>query len=332
MTHTVRQDLQDDPIHVQAAEWLTRLQDPYLSLEEALEWQRWVGSDPRHQQAFARMEAVWEQPWELMRESKPSRRRASTARLAVAASVVLIAATALIGSIAWLFRGAAGIDTVQTAVGENKTLVLADGSRVILGGGTELTAAFDAHTRSLELKRGEAYFKVAKEPHRPFSVHAGEAIVTAVGTEFNVRRGSDRVVVAVVEGRVVVEPTPLPKPIAWLSKSAPNRQPAPLSAGEETIVQEDGIAATSRMTDLAAATGWQTGQLAFRQEPLKYVLEDVNRYAPKPIVLGDESLGDMRVTGTLIGGSVAGWVQGLESAFDLNAREENGRIVLERNQ
>lgn len=332
MTHTARHDLQDDPIHVQAAEWLARLHDPHLSLEETLEWQRWVGSDPRHRQAFARMEAVWEQPWELIRESKPSRRRESTPRLALAASAVLIVAVALIGSIAWLSRGAAGIDTVQTAVGENKTLVLADGSRVTLGGGTELTAAFDAHTRRVELKRGEAYFNVAKEPHRPFSVHAGEAIVTAVGTEFNVRRGSDRVVVAVVEGRVVVEPTPLPKPIAWLSKSVANRKPAPLSAGEESIVKDDGIAAISRMTDLAAATGWQSGQLAFRQEPLKYVLEDVNRYAPKPIELGDESLGDIRVTGTLIGGSITGWVQGLESAFDLTAREENGRIVLERSR
>src|SRR5687767_1874105 len=109
MKHTVgHEHLQDDPIHVQAAQWLTRLQDPNVSLEEALEWQRWVSSDPLHQQAFARVEAVWEQPWELLRESKAPHRRTSAARIAVAASALLIVTGALIGTIAALSRGASG--------------------------------------------------------------------------------------------------------------------------------------------------------------------------------------------------------------------------------
>ena len=323
MTH-----VQHDPIHQLATEWLIRLQDPDLSLEESLEWQRWVSADPRHQEAFSRVEAVWAQPWELMRQPKRSQPWMQVPRFAVAASLVVLAAAAIAFGV--LLEPRARVDTVRTAVGENKTLTFADGSRATLGGDTELEAAFDAHTRRLELTRGEAYFEVAKDAQRPFIVHAGEATVTAVGTGFNVRRASDRVVVAVVEGRVIVEPSPSPKLIAWLSKPAPKRQSTPLAEGGEAVVKADGIAATSRMADVTMATAWQSGRLSFRQEPLRYVLEDVNRYTPKPIVIRDESIGDIRITGTVIADSVAGWVDGLESAFGLSAKEEDGRIVLEK--
>jgi ferric-dicitrate binding protein FerR (iron transport regulator) len=58
------------------------------------------------------------------------------------------------------------------------------------------------------------------------------------------------------------------------------------------------------------------------------VLEDVNRYAPKPIVLQGDALGALVITGTVERANIAGWVGSLERAFDLQATEEADRIVI----
>ena len=47
-----------DTIHLTAADWVARLREPEVSLEETLAWQEWMTKDPRHAQAFERMEEV----------------------------------------------------------------------------------------------------------------------------------------------------------------------------------------------------------------------------------------------------------------------------------
>lgn len=105
----------------------------------------------------------------------------------------------------WVLWGAQPAVTVlQTPAGQNQAFILADGSRLNLGASTRLEIKLEARARDINLVRGEAFFPVAKDRDRPFTVHAGDATVTAVGTEFSVNRGADQVVVAVIEGRVLV--------------------------------------------------------------------------------------------------------------------------------
>jgi transmembrane sensor len=312
-------DAERDTLDEAAAEWLVRLQDRNVSLEDTLEWQRWVGANERHATAFARIESVWDEPWEILQKPNSAIRTSPRGRgavWAVAAAVALVAVAS-----GWMLWQNISADGIQTDVGQTRSVQLADGSRITLGGGTQLRVSFDSKTRRLDLTRGEAFFVVAKDPMRPFSVHAGNATVTAIGTEFNVRRSADRVVVAVVEGRVSIEPTSL--------LTAADK-PVPLAAGQQTVVDGRGVKPVETLADTAAATAWQSGQLVFRREPLRYVLEDVNRYSNKPIVLGDGSLGEMRITGTVVGGSVEGWIASLENAFPLRAVEQPQQIVLER--
>jgi transmembrane sensor len=303
---------QHDAVEKAAAEWLTRLQDRDVSLEDTLQWQRWIGADASHATAFERIEAVWEQPWELLRDSAMDRHRLRSLRWAIAAAV-----SALAIALSWALWSNASVESLQTRIGETRSLQLADGSRVILGGRTQIRVSLGSHSRQIDLLRGEAFFAVAKDPARPFEVHAGNATVTAVGTEFNVRRGSDRVLVAVIEGRVVVAPEQ-------------NQNKVPLEAGQQTVVDRKGIESSQKLVDTAAATAWQSGRLVFRREPLRYVIEDVNRYASRPIVLEDARNGDIRITGTVLTGSVDGWVKSLENAFALTAVEQPDKIVLKR--
>jgi transmembrane sensor len=361
-------DVEQDAIHQTAAEWLLRLQDPNLSLEDALAWQRWVGADARHATAFARIEGTYRQlgdmratasdpplagmtrereatsaeydgsipvtQWLAAKEKVHPSRLVPRWRFAAIAAAVVCLAVAL----AWAISGGAHtIGVVQrhsapviarTAIGENRSSSLPDGSMITLGGGTEVRVDFDAKARRVELVRGEAFFVVAKDSLRPFTVRAADTTVTAIGTQFNVRRRTDSVKVAVLEGRVRVAPAPSFVPAAWLREFRPALAPVQLDAGQQTLAGSAAIEAATPLPDPSAAMGWQTGQLEFDRELLRDVLEDVNRYSSKRIVLGDDDLGDLRITGTVLGSDVRGWVSSLERVFAVEALEEPDRIVI----
>lgn len=353
-------DPERDSVHEAAADWFVRLQDPGLSLDDTLGWQSWMSADEHHAQAFHRIEEAWNRFRGLPRpplgdtetlaadrydgsmpvsgwlagsqKAATPRRLPSLRRFALAATIATIALGA---TLALHFnRSTTGEPVtrtvIETDIGESRRVRLADGSTVALGGHTRLEVSMSARERQLALGRGEAFFDVARDTARPFSVRAGSATVTALGTQFNVRRADDRVTVAVIEGRVLVEPRlPLLQQLPLLRETASKRrQPHRLEAGDQSMLDDGGLESSVQLADSSAATAWQSGRLTFEREPLRYALESVNRYSRKPIVLGDEHLGDLRITGTARSDNIAGWVSSLESAFGLAAIEEPEHIVL----
>lgn len=334
-------EIENDPVHLAAADWFVRLQSTEVSLEETLAWQAWIHENPSNAEAFARIEEISHAlcdvpvpaavPAALLARDrydasvpigawKPRRApRWPWAALGVAASFGLVALLAF-------WKAPAAVNVFETAIGENRSVALADGSVVSLGGDTRIEVALSDNVRAIELSRGEALFKVAKDSARPFKVRAGDATIIAVGTEFNVERDSDRAVVSVTEGRVVVDPVAGLLPVSLLQEFKPKLRSVRVSAGQQTTAGSAGIEEPTKMED--PATGWQIGHLAFHLQPLRYVLEDVNRYADKPIVLETESMGSLVITGTVERENIGGWVKSLEHAFDLQATEEAGQIVL----
>jgi len=334
-------DIERDPVHQAAAEWFVRLQDAQVSMDEVVAWQNWVSESPRHADAFARIEETSQALRSLTSlTAVPARHLAADgydgsvplrdyAKLRARRRPWLALAAAIAGvAIAAVFWNNSSPSVYTTAVGENRRVALADGSTIALGGDTRVEVALSRKVRSIELARGEALFKVAKDPDRPFEVRAGAATVIAVGTEFNVQRGSDRAIVLVTEGRVLVEPVSHFLPLSVLLEFKPKLRPVHLDAGQQTMAGIAGIEEPTRVEDPTAATAWQTGRLAFHLQPLRYVLEDVNRYAPKRIVLGDDALGSLVITGTVQRENIGGWIDSLERAFELQAIEESDRIVI----
>ena len=337
-----KDDIEHDPVHQAAADWLLRLQSKDLSVEETLQWQAWLAETPENAHAFARLEevalALRAMPAICMpsaedlardrydasvplREWHPQRSRWPWITAALAALVAGVAFTLLFG------RNSTP-DDFSTAVGETLRVTLSEGSTIALGGDTRVEVDLSQTGRNLELDKGEALFTVAKDARRPFRVRVGDATIVAVGTAFNVQRNSDRAVVSVTEGRVLVEPTVHLLPVSVLQSLEPKLRTIRLDAGQQTITGSTGIQEPTRVEDPAAAVSWQTGRLAFRLQPLRYVLEDVNRYATKPIVLEGDSLGALQITGTVERDNIAGWIGSLERAFDLRATEEADRIVI----
>jgi transmembrane sensor len=346
--------IESDPIHAVAADWLLRLQQSDLSLEDTLRWQQWMSRDPRHAQAFRALEEVWEQldsvptpprpaaealrvdsyngsvsvsTWRAQRAPSPwSQQR----RWALAAMLLLTLACIGVGSVVAppLLASLPQGKTFETAVGQNATVRLSDGSEVQLGGHTRLTVSLGPNLRQIDLLSGEADFMVAKDKTRPFQVRAGTATVTAVGTEFNVRRTDDRVVVSVLEGRVLIQPMTPVLPVTWIPAFRAAGSAEALSSGQRSTLNRRGVESTQSVGDTASAVEWQRGRIAFEAEPLRYVVQDVNRYADKPIVIADARTGDLRVTGTVTEANILGWVNSLEAAFGIHADIQSDQIVL----
>lgn len=335
-------DIERDPIHLAAADWFVRLQSTEVSLEETLAWQAWLHDNPCNADAFARIEEVsnalrdvpapaavparvlssdrYDASIPIGAWKQPRRRRWPWVTLGAAASFALVAL------IFAFWKVPSETITYETAIGENGNVALADGSLIALGGDTRIEVTLSDTLRAVDLTKGEALFKVAKDSARPFKVRAGDATITAVGTEFNVERDSDRAVVSVTEGRVVVKPVAGLLPVSLLQEFKPKLRSVHVDAGQQTTAGSAGIEEPTKMED--PATGWQIGHLAFRLQPLRYVLEDVNRYAHKPIVLESEDMGALVITGTVERENIGGWVKSLEHAFDLQATEEADQIVL----
>jgi len=345
-------DSETDHLHIEAATWLERLGRPEgkVSAKDISEFCEWRDKDPRHASAFVRLVEVSykvaatsaQRESDLRKLSKdaymgdvplgkvreePRRRRityvaAASVALAISLSLALLAlGHANFGFFASLTRGEVSEEVVETPVGDNRTVVLADGSRATLGGYTRMQVAFDKHERTIRLSRGEVYFEVAKEPARNFVVHVGSINVTAVGTAFNVNQAGRKAVVTVTEGGVFVEPAVRPPGVLQLRRVR-------LNAGEQSTVDESGIGEPIAVTDLASILSWQSGRLSFRRRPLADAIRDVNRYASKPLSVATPAIGEISVTGTVAANNIAGWITSLERAFDLKAVEDPDRIIL----
>lgn len=127
----------------------------------------------------------------------PQTRTGSSFRLLAIAAALLIT----IGTSAWFYaqRG-----TYSTAIGEQRSIRLDDGSTLDLNSQSAVRVRFSEHERTIELVHGQALFRVAKDQSRPFVVATDNTHVRAVGTEFDVYRKSSGTVVTVLEGRVAV--------------------------------------------------------------------------------------------------------------------------------
>ena len=97
------------------------------------------------------------------------------------------------------------IKTFSNVLGKPVTTTLPDGSLVTLDPGSAISwyQPFDSLKRDISLT-GKGFFKVAKDPSKPFTVFANGIATTALGTEFWVDASVDPIAIKLLEGKVVV--------------------------------------------------------------------------------------------------------------------------------
>jgi len=237
-------------------------------------------------------------------------------RRAVVAGIVAVVA----GAVGWYFSST---EYYQTAIGEQRSVVLSDGTVVTLNTSSEIKVHMARDHRTVELVSGEALFEVARDPVRPFDVAAGKTTVRAVGTQFNVDRRPSATTVTVVEGKVAVFTGDDPR----AGLGADETDNLPVAAGEQVIVAPNSIPHTARV-NLATATAWTQRRLVFEHRPLGEVAEEFNRYNRERIEIQSPALRDQEITGVFEANNPESFMTFLEKVPDVMVERTGDRRVI----
>jgi transmembrane sensor len=343
----------------QASHWWELLHSDSASNSDHREFGEWVARSPERVEAYlqtARLAKAIKSPrliWPstaaevLIREAKASSEtvlpfsttrvsapvgrgegRHVQSRLAWAAVAVLLIG---VGLALFILESP---QQFRTALGEQRSVLLADGSRATLNTASIIEVVLRKGRREVRLVQGEALFEVAHDAARPFVVRAGNALLKDVGTQFNVDIRSNGTTVTVVEGQVAVDS-------AATSESAAARaahgvgdtvDALILRANDRVVVTPAGVGAPQRGINVAASVAWTQRQLMFEHRSLSEVAEEFNRYNKDRIDIDSAELKRQEVTGVFDAKDPASFVAFLSSVPGVEIREgANGtHIVLLR--
>lgn len=214
--------------------------------------------------------------------------------------------------------------------------VLPDGSVAEVNGDADLVVEFSDTVRRVTLRRGEAYFQVAKNAARPFVVSTGGVDVRAVGTEFSVHARADAVEVLVTEGRIAVE-NGAGAPVAGASEDA-SRFAVLVDAGKRARVPLTDDArplALPEVQDVAgsgigAQLAWRTPRVEFSRTPLAEVATIFRRYAGVRLTFSEPAMAGLELSGVLRADNVDSLLQVLAAEFRIRAERRGADILLRR--
>lgn len=341
MERHVRSKL-NSQIYAEACEWFVECRSGTLDDAMRRDFDCWLRKSPEHLSAYLEIAAIWNEgpsldpahQWDAeslvsqaaqdhdnviplsgpAAPAEPAGLVTRTRRVrAIAASLAMIgvALSALMGALAWTQLRA---PTYTTAIGEQRSIALPDGSTVELNSRSKLKVHYSEHARAIELLAGQALFQVAKDQARPFIVTSDGTRVRAVGTQFDVYKKRSGTIVTVVEGRVAIltaaakpDLAPRAEDPSSASGAAPavdtpqhDRQSAGsgifLSAGEQVTVTHTAVEEALH-PDLVSALAWRRRQLVFESASLAEVAEEFNRYNERQLVVQDADLYDFHISG-----------------------------------
>jgi transmembrane sensor len=355
-------------VEQEASEWIARLEAEDVTPEDRARFAAWLRANPQNSQAFEDVSATWRRfvvagPLADMKtgagvpadsdagadvnagasatagsDGSPEvgvgggahtavvlQHRKRNWGLAIAAATVV---AALLTSV--YMQKAPHLTAITTAVGEQVTVPLADGSFMELNSNSVARIDYTSRQRTIHLDRGEAFFRVAHDTRRPFWVTAGGGWVRAVGTEFNVYLRPQSLQVTVREGTVragesrgslsAVQPDEQ-KLAAWVTLSGGQQADLDSTAARKRALSAD---------ELADTVAWRSGTVYFENRPLTEVVDELNRYSAAPLILEDPALRALPVGGAFQASpkGAAALVRMLEQNFDVQVRQDGSGVHL----
>lgn len=268
----------------QALAWFVRLHSGDATPADRDAHAAWMAAGVAHRDEYGRLGGIWT---DLDRIPDPRARPVELAACRPRRSRRAF----LAGGAAALAAGVAGIvvgppdflsSDHATGTGEQRTVKLTDGTAVTLDADSAIALDYTQTLRGVRLLRGRAFFDVAKDALRPFTVFAADGSATALGTRFVVHEWSGTVTVSVEESAVSVK--------------GPDARDAVVKAGQSVTYDRRQLSAVAA-ADVESEGAWRRGKLIFEDRPLRQVLADVNRYRSGTIRVTDGRLLNMRVSG-----------------------------------
>lgn len=290
----------------------------------------WLAKDEAHGRLFDSADRVWQsfadseddEILAAMRAHARAPRSRSLGRwwpaAAVAAGLILAAGLTLNLSALLNPRSPPG-DTIEyaSARGEVKELKLPDGSSMTLDADSAAIGRFNANRRTVELRRGRAFFEVIPDRARPFSVDAAGHRVVTIGTRFDVNLAADGFTVTLLAGRVEIG-----SPNAPVLVTLETGQQYSERFGKVTV-RTVGAARENAIT-------WRLGLINFDDQPLAEAAAVMNRYSRDQIVISDPDVASIRVSGQFRAGDAQRFADTLAEMHKLNAMRRGEQIELVR--
>ena len=271
-----------------AARWLDKLGEISEGEQKALD--SWLAADPENQKAYDQLRSNYENDT-LTRPSSRETRRANGVHmdakhqlrgLLYPWAAIIFSAILFVCFVFFLspkrqessVKKDPGLQTesmnyFSTSVGERLNFSISDGSVLHLNASTRITLVESESSRTVLFNHGEAFFEVAKNKSIPFVVETLYGDIKVLGTVFNVEHKANAVLVKVQEGEVHVVTD------ATVS----------LGAGEEVLINSQGVAEVIPSPPNSAPGGWRTGWVSMQAQPLSDFLYALQRYIDKPIVM-----------------------------------------------
>lgn len=311
-----------------AAECYLALQDEALDATGRRIWLEWL-QRPEHQRALDEVVQLWElleraAPLEMPSPDELAADRSEThgvplhpepaalpqrpRRRAVVAAAAAMLLAAMLGGVTvadWggLFHHR---ERFETRPAQLTTVLAPDGSKITLAGDSLVEINFSRSQRAVRLRRGHVFFDVAHDAKRPFVVHSDGGSTTALGTQFDVNRLDDDVIVTLVQGLVSVAATD--------SAGREDHRSTLLGKGERVSYRQGSLGQIEEV-NLEHAVSWREGVLTFVDEPLARAIEEINRYRSQRIYFRSEDLAGLTVSGTVYLDRTDEWLVGLARGY-----------------
>ncbi|MFW3899641.1 FecR family protein [Pseudomonas bharatica] len=261
-----------------AIDWQVLLHSGTASAADRSRYQRWRELSAEHLAAAEEAEALWGDIGHTEAAARLPIAPRRSRRWGSAIAASLV--LALVGYGGWQ-QAPALLADYHTSTGERRTVTLEDGSRVTLNSASAFSVKYTDDRRLVSLREGEALFEPAQDP-RPFVVDSGDERVQGSGAVFSVRRQGHAASVVVARG--------------------------------EARVGERLLAASP---DAQAQTAWQRGKLIFNGRPLREVIAELERYQHGRILISDNQLGALPVSGVFDLDDPHGLLRTLEQRYEL---------------
>jgi transmembrane sensor len=307
-------------IQSQAIDWFYRQSDGTMTSADHSAFEQWL-INPQHAAEYARISQVWSDmdalPLAKMLadvSSVPQRKtrwldrfrlfswQSGLAVGAVACSLVLCAL--------YVPLETKDIHTGHQLDTQVVPVTLGDGSRVYANIDTKITVRYSLLKRQVTLAQGEAFFEVAPNTWRPFTVTTPQASVRVVGTSFNVLTLPDTVEVAVRTGHVDVT--------ASSGKVA-------LTAGQMMSVVNHKAIKSASSSD---AWSWREGMMVVHDATLEDIMHKLQRYATQTVQFNDTRAMQYRLSGTVDLSSPVEFIHALPSLVPVRVLEKTDGTLM----
>lgn len=233
------------------------------------------------------------------------------------------------GGLAWqLWRSEVAQWRLALAAPRGRTLRqrLPDSSVLSLDALSSAEVAYYADRRAVTLLAGAAFFDVARDTDRPFTVDAGSARITVLGTRFGVEIDDDHADVQVESGRVQVQ--------ALAGEGGPAAEPVLLGPGQALrVVRRAAARGASRYRTLPmaaeAVAPWRRGVLQFDATPLRDAVRRLERYGSTVTVAPE--VASLAVSGQVRISQASDWLAALPAVLPVRvSRSADAWLVTAR--